>query len=81
MLTQQDLGFEHRFEYTWFSVGGAATVWLAFTVWYTDFGGPLTDAEIAQALVALERRGMEPERFDQFERFLREDSGNQFLGE
>lgn len=58
---------------------GATTVWLAFTVWYTDFGGPLTEAEIEGALVALERRGLESERFDQFERFLREDSGKQFL--
>ena len=59
--------------------GIPALVWLTFTVWYTDFGGPLTDAEIAQALIALERRGMDLERFAQFERFLREDSGNQFL--
>ena len=59
--------------------GIPAIVWLIFTVWYTDFGGPLTDAEIAQALIALERRGMDAERFAQFERFLREDSGNQFL--
>ena len=54
-------------------------IWLAFAAWYTDFGGPLTDSEIEQALVALERRGMVAERFAQFEKFLREDSGNQFL--
>ena len=46
--------------------GGAATVWLAFTVWYTDFGGSLTETEIEEVLVALERRGMESERFEQF---------------
>ncbi|MGI9328119.1 MAG: DUF4148 domain-containing protein [Pseudomonadales bacterium] len=54
-------------------------VWLAFVIWYTDFGGPLTNAEVEQALAALERRGMDPARFAQFEKFLREDSGNQFL--
>ena len=41
--------------------GIPALVWLSFAVWYTDFGGPLTDAEIAHALSALERRGMDAE--------------------
>ena len=59
--------------------GAPAFLWLAFAVWYTDFGGPLTDAEVEQALAALEQRGMDAERFAQFERFLREDSGSQFL--
>ena len=54
-------------------------VWMAFAVWYTDFGGPLKEDEIERALAALELRGMDAERFAQFERFLREDSGNQFL--
>jgi hypothetical protein len=59
--------------------GIPALAWLVFTFWYTDFGGPLTDAEIAQALIALERRGMDADRFAQFEKFLREDTGGQFL--
>ena len=37
---------------------GAALAWLAFAFWYTDLGGPLTDAEVASALGVLEARGM-----------------------
>ncbi len=59
--------------------GFPALVWIAFTLWYTDFGGPLTDEEIDRALTALERRGMDAERFALFEKFLREDTGGQFL--
>ena len=59
--------------------GIPALAWLAFTVWYTDFGGPLRDEEIDQALTALDRRGMDAQRFALFEKFLREDTGSQFL--
>lgn len=59
--------------------GIPAFVWLAFTLWYTDFGGPMTEEEVDQALTALERRGMDAERFALFEKFLREDTGSQFL--
>ncbi|MCR9278691.1 MAG: hypothetical protein NXH85_12025 [Pseudomonadaceae bacterium] len=54
-------------------------VWSVFTLWYTDFGGPLSDEEIERALSALEKRGMEAERFALFAKFLREDTGRQFL--
>jgi len=59
--------------------GIPAAAWLVFSGWYTDFGGPLTDKEVDQALIVLERRNMTPERFAEFENFLREDSGRQFL--
>ncbi len=54
-------------------------VWAAFVVWYTDFGGPLSDAEVDEVLAVLQKRGLDSERFAQFERFLREDTGRQFL--
>ena len=58
---------------------GATLAWLAFAIWYTDLGGPLTDAEVTSALRVLEARGMEADRLQEFERFLREDTGRQFL--
>ena len=58
---------------------GATLAWLAFAFWYTDLGGPLTDAEVNSALGVLEARGMEADRLQEFERFLREDTGRQFL--
>ncbi len=54
-------------------------LWLAFVVWYTDFGGPLSDTEVDEVLAALQQRGLDRERFARFERFLREDSGRQFI--
>ena len=52
---------------------GATLAWLAFAFWYTDLRGPLTDAEVTSALGVLEARGMEADRLQEFERFLRED--------
>ncbi|MFK7913644.1 MAG: hypothetical protein AB8B93_06990 [Pseudomonadales bacterium] len=66
-------------------------LWAAFTVWYTDFGGPLTQAEVDEGLATLiERRSAIPhesmqaqqaadDRLADIERFLRTDSGRQFL--
>lgn len=58
---------------------GVTLAWLSFAFWYTDLGGPLTDVEVASALGVLEARGMEADRLQELERFLREDSGRQFL--
>jgi len=55
------------------------TIWLLFTVWYTDFGGPLSDEEITSAVVYFEGRGMDPARLEKMKTFLENDSGRQFL--
>ena len=56
-----------------------AVLWLLFTAWYTDFGGPLSGSEVNEAMATLRARGMDTGRLDTFERFLREDDGRQFL--
>ncbi len=53
--------------------------WLIFVVWYTDFRGPMTDQEVNATLGHLRERGIDGERLQNFERFLREDTGRQFL--
>ena len=57
----------------------AIGLWGAFTFWYTDFGGPLSDAEIdeyLERLDALDRLGPGRERLREF---MQSDTGNQFL--
>ncbi len=56
-----------------------AILYLAFTLWYTDFGGPLSDAEIAQHIDAMRSNGMSEQRIATITRFMREDRGRQFL--
>ena len=56
-----------------------ALVWALFTFWYTDFGGPLDDREIDAGLALLREGGVEEQRLAKVERFLREDTGRQFL--
>ena len=56
-----------------------ALIWVTFTYWYTDFGGPLSDDEVARAVAYFEKSGMEKERLDQFRTFFEEDTGRQFL--
>lgn len=50
-----------------------------FVYWYTDFGGPLSDAEIDEFIAVMTDNGLDSERVDYFAQFLREDSGRQFL--
>ncbi len=59
--------------------GLSVSIWLLFTVWYTDFGGPLTDSEIRQGLQTLGDQGGSPELAEKLVAFLRNDSGNQFI--
>ena len=61
-------------------------LWLAplllftlFTFWYTDFGGPLSDKEIAIFLGRLADNGSDPQVISLIERFARSDSGRQFI--
>ena len=60
----------------WFIPG---VIWIGFTLWYTDFGGPLSDDEIAEAVSYLESREMEPRRIQAFRTFFENDTGRQFL--
>ena len=61
-------------------------VWLApallyalFVLWYTDFVGPLTDAEVDHFVAQMTQQGGEPETIARFEPFFREDTGRQLL--
>ena len=52
-----------------------------FVSWYTDFGGPLTEAEIQAYIVKTENRdlGGDPSARGALLEFLRNDTGGQFL--
>ena len=61
-------------------------IWLAPTLlyavlftWYTDFGGPLRDAEIGHYVATMSSNGSEPEVVRFIEQFARHDTGRQFL--
>jgi hypothetical protein len=56
-----------------------AAIWLVFSLWYTDLGGPLSDEEVDKAMLYLDGRGISAERRQLMEAFLRNDSGRQFL--
>ena len=53
--------------------------YLLFVSWYTDFGGPLEDAEISMYLERFEAIVFSQERRDRIQRFMETDSGRQFL--
>ena len=59
--------------------GIPALLYAAFVVWYTDFGGPLRDDEIATYLERLEAIGFADARRERVRRFMEEDTGRQFL--
>ena len=50
-----------------------------FFIWYTDFGGPVTDDEIANFETTMVNQGYDAERVAYMSAFFREDTGNQFL--
>ena len=50
-----------------------------FFIWYTDFGGPVTDDEIATFEASMMDLGYDPKRVAYMSAFFREDTGNQFL--
>jgi hypothetical protein len=56
-----------------------ALLYVLFFIWYTDFGGPLSDAEIEKFVTAMTDNGGNPETIAFVEQFAREDSGRQFL--
>jgi hypothetical protein len=57
----------------------SALVYAAFVIWYTDFGGPLSDAEVDAFVSTLEARDTDPALVASLERFFRNDTGRQFL--
>ena len=61
--------------------GLSALLYILFVSWYTDFGGPLTDDEIATYMERLQREGsVTGDRdLEDIENFMREDSGRQFF--
>lgn len=59
--------------------GVPAAIWLVFTLWYTDFGGPLTDEEVEEAMAYFDSRDMPPAFRDRMRTFLENDTGRQFL--
>lgn len=56
-----------------------AALYAVFVYWYTDFGGPLTDAEIDNFVSSMQERGGDPGLIANLEQFFREDTGKQFL--
>lgn len=57
----------------------SALLYAGFVSWYTDFGGPLSDAEVDAFVATLAEREADPALIADFERFLRNDTGRQFL--
>ena len=56
-----------------------ALLYAAFVFWYTDFAGPLSDGEVDNFVTTLTEHGGNPETIAYLEKFLRDDSGRQFL--
>ena len=56
-------------------------LYVAFFSWYTSFGGPLTDAEIAHYMARVESREPppSPERVAQLRKFMEQDTGDDFV--
>lgn len=57
------------------------TVWGAFTFWYTDFEGPVSEDEITAGMETLRTNGFgsDATRLAEVEAFFRADPGGQFL--
>jgi hypothetical protein len=58
-----------------------AGIYAVFFSWYTSFGGPLTDEEIASYMTRIESREppLPPERIALLRKFLEEDTGDDFV--
>jgi hypothetical protein len=67
-----------RTKWIWAILTGAYVV---FFSWYTSFGGPLSDEEIAHYIALIESRepAPSPERLAMMRRFLEEDTGDDFV--
>jgi hypothetical protein len=56
-----------------------ALLYASFVFWYTDFGGPLREDEIETFKKAMHERGESEQWQAEVEKFMREDTGRQFL--
>ncbi|MEE2776639.1 MAG: hypothetical protein VYE73_07740 [Acidobacteriota bacterium] len=56
-------------------------IYVVFFSWYTSFGGPLTDEEIAYYMERFERREPtpSPQRLADLRKFMEDDTGNDFV--
>ncbi len=59
--------------------GLPALAYLIFFCWYTAFGGPLTESEIDRYVGMLRANGASEARIEQVTRFMREDTGDDFV--
>ncbi|MEO0784312.1 MAG: hypothetical protein AAFY10_01340 [Pseudomonadota bacterium] len=50
-----------------------------FWLWYTPLAGPMTQAEIDDAVASLEQRGAEPETIERLRTFFEADDGRSFI--
>lgn len=60
---------------TWFAL---ALVYALFFIWYTPFGGPLSDAEIEHYTEVLNKVSNSPERLKVWVGFMQSDTGGDF---
>ncbi len=61
------------------SWGICVALWALFTFWYTDFGGPLSDAEIDEYLSRMDTGSGGAMNLERLRTFLENDTGRQFL--
>jgi len=57
----------------------SGVLYACFFLWYTDLGGPLSDAEVDGFMSTMKANGSDPEVIAFIEKFARGDSGRQFL--
>ncbi len=68
----------NKITWIWLAIG---LIYAAFFSWYTSFGGPLTDEEIAHYMSRAEQRSPAPppEALDMLRQFMEEDTGDDFV--
>lgn len=57
----------------------SALIYTLFFVWYTDLGGPLSEAEVGEFVAIMRSNGEDPQTIAFVEKFALSDSGRQFL--
>ncbi|MFT4825783.1 MAG: hypothetical protein ACJAUG_003182 [Halioglobus sp.] len=56
-----------------------ALLYAIFVLWYTDFGGPLSNEEVDDFVEVMTDNGVPADRVNYYAQFLRNDTGRQFL--
>ena len=74
-MTQGDQSRRRRLSWSWAIL---AVVYAVFFFWYTSFGGPLRDEEIAHYTEVLAEAPEVGDRSDRWIRFMESDTGNDF---